>query len=71
MDFILETIESKVEFFEASDLRALERQIQEQIDNNKALLLDVHAVEHQATFNPLTNKMHYTASVLFKRKSAG
>ena len=68
MDLFLETIETKIEFFEAYDLKSLERQIETQIDNNKALLLDVRAVQHQATFDPIRNKMLYTAVVHFAKK---
>jgi len=68
MQFTLEQIETKVEFFEAYDLVTLERKIEEQIQNNKALLLDVQAVSHQTTYNPSLNKMLYTAVVHFKRK---
>ncbi|MUT66238.1 YrzA family protein [Paenibacillus sp. NEAU-GSW1] len=68
MSFRLDLIENKVEFFEANDLRSLEQQIDRQIENNKALLLDVASVQHQAAFNPNTGKMHYSAVVLFKVK---
>jgi hypothetical protein len=68
LDFILETIETKIEFFEAYDLKTLERKIEEQINNNKALLLNVHAVQHQVTFDPNAGKMLYTASVHFRVK---
>jgi hypothetical protein len=44
MDFILDKMETKIEFFQDVDLKNLERKIEEQINNNKALLLDVHAV---------------------------
>ena len=37
MDFILDRIENKIEFFQAYDLKTLEKKINEQIDNNKAL----------------------------------
>ncbi len=68
MEFRLDLIETKIEFFEAYDLKTLERQIDQQIEINKALLLDVHSVTHQATFNPLSEKMHYSAVVHFKAK---
>lgn len=68
MEFILDKIETKVEFFEAYDLKTLERQIEQQIDMNKALMLSVHSVQHQVTFNPVTNKMLYTALVHFTMK---
>lgn len=68
MDFRLDLIENKVEFFEAYDLRTLELRIDQQIENNKGLLLDVHAVNHHAVFNPNTGKMQYSAVVHFKAK---
>jgi hypothetical protein len=68
MDFILDKIENKVEFFEAYDLKALERKIEEQIDNNKALLLTVHTIQHQVVFDPNAGKMLYSAVVHFKTK---
>jgi hypothetical protein len=68
MDFILDKMESKIEFFEAYDLKTLERKLEEQINNNKALLLEVHSIQHQVTFDPNHNKMLYTALIHFKTK---
>ncbi|GLX68220.1 YrzA family protein [Paenibacillus glycanilyticus] len=68
MEFRLDLIEDKVEFFEASDLRTLELKIEQQIENNKALLLQVHQVQHHAAFNTITGKMLYSAVVHFKAK---
>ncbi|MDF2962078.1 MAG: hypothetical protein K0S39_3813 [Paenibacillus sp.] len=68
MDFILDKMETKVEFFEAYDLKTLEKNIEMQIDINKALLLEVHSVQHQVTFDPNRNKMLYTALVHYKVK---
>ncbi|MFD0713011.1 DUF2536 family protein [Paenibacillus sp. GCM10027626] len=68
MEFTLDKIETKVEFFEAYSLKALEEQIDRQIQNNKALLLDVHAIQHQSMFDPQREKMLYTAVVHFKLK---
>ncbi|WNQ10105.1 YrzA family protein [Paenibacillus aurantius] len=70
MDFLLDKLESKVEFFEAYDLKSLEKQIEEQIDKNKALLLDVRSVQHQVTFDPNRNRLLYTAVVHFQAKSS-
>ncbi|WP_248924678.1 YrzA family protein [Paenibacillus hamazuiensis] len=70
MGFILDKIDTKIELFEAYDLRTLERKLEEQIDNNKALQLDVHSVQHQVTFDPNAGKMLYTAVVHFKLKEA-
>lgn len=68
MELFLDAIDSKVELFEAYELKTLERQIEMQIENNKALLLDVKHVQHQATFDPVRNRMLYTAVVHFARK---
>jgi len=68
MGLILDKIESKIEFYEAFDLRTLEKKMAEQIENNKALMLDVHAVEHRVTFDPRNEKMLYTAMVHYKSK---
>ncbi|NMO94334.1 DUF2536 family protein [Paenibacillus lemnae] len=68
MDFSLSRIENKVEFFQSYDLKSLEQQIDSQIENNKALLLDVSAVQHQTVFDPNRSKVLYTAVVHFKAK---
>lgn len=69
MDFILDRMENKIEFFQGYDLRTMEKQIAEQINNNKALLLDVFAIQHQTTFDPNAGKMLYSAVVHFKAKA--
>jgi hypothetical protein len=66
MGFMLDKIENKIEFFEAYDLKSLEKQIDEQIENNKALLLQVFFISHHVVFHPLQNKMLYSAVVHFK-----
>ncbi|RIX59376.1 DUF2536 family protein [Paenibacillus nanensis] len=68
MEFKLDLIETKIEFFEASTIQALEERIEKAIETNKALMLDVHAVSHQVTFDPRSEKMRYTAAVHFKLK---
>lgn len=68
MEFSLDLLETKVEFFEASDLMTLETLIERAIEMNKALMLDVHAVSHQMAFNPRTEKPHYSAVVHFRIK---
>lgn len=68
MEFILDKMETKIEFFEAYDLKTLEKKIEERMDINKAILLDVHSVQHQVTYHPNMNKMLYTALVHFKAK---
>jgi hypothetical protein len=68
MEFRLDLIETKIEFFEAYDLKTLEQKIDQQIEINKALLLDVHSISHQAVFHPLAEKLLYSAVVHFKAK---
>ncbi|MFD0698818.1 YrzA family protein [Paenibacillus sp. GCM10027628] len=68
MEFRLDRIENKIEFFQAYDMKSLEQKIDEQIDNNKALLLDVFAIQHNVVFDPNVGKMLYSAVVHFKAK---
>jgi hypothetical protein len=68
VSFSFASMDTKIEFFEAYDLKTLEKKIDEQIENNKALLLDVFSLSHQVVFNPLQNKMLYSAVVHFKKK---
>ena len=68
MDFRLDRIENKIEFFQAYDLKTLEKKINEQIDNNKALLLGVTPIQHHTVFDPNAGKMLYSAVVHFKAK---
>ncbi|MFB0847233.1 YrzA family protein [Paenibacillus oleatilyticus] len=68
MSFTLDRIENKIEFFEAYDLKTLEVKIDAQIENNKALLLDVFSISHQVVFDPNAGKMLYSAVVHFKVK---
>lgn len=68
MNITLEKINDKIEFFQAYDMKKLEKQIEEQIENNKALMLVVYSVHHQVTFDPNTNMPLYTAVVHFKAK---
>ncbi|MFC0296165.1 YrzA family protein [Geobacillus jurassicus] len=63
----LDLIEDKIEFFEADDLRALEKKINEQIEHNKALLLSVYHVSHQMHITE-NGKRWYSAVVHFKAK---
>jgi hypothetical protein len=69
MDFKLDLIETKIEFFEAYDLKTLERKIDEQIENNRALLLDVYSINHHVVFDPNAGRMLYSAVVHFKAKA--
>lgn len=68
MAFSFEMIEDKIEFFEAASLAVLEKKINEQIDHNKALLLEVSSVSHQMCFAPDSKTPHYSAVVHFKLK---
>lgn len=68
MAFSFEMIEDKIEFFEAASLSMLERKINEQIDHNKALLLEVSHVSHQMCFDPDSKNPYYSAVVHFKLK---
>ncbi|MFB1080590.1 YrzA family protein [Jeotgalibacillus sp. JSM ZJ347] len=65
MGFELDLIKDKVEFFESQSLRELEKKIQQQIENNQAIMLRVHHVNHHTVFTP-EGKPYYTASVHFK-----
>ncbi len=64
MDFQLDFLKDKIEFFEASSLKELEQKIQKQIDHNQAILLTVHSVSHQTTV--IDERILYTAVVHFK-----
>lgn len=68
MEFKLERIHDKVECFEAYDIKTLERKIEEQIENNKVLMLEVHSVTHHVCFSPDSGRPLYTAIVHFKTK---
>ncbi|KIL75397.1 DUF2536 family protein [Bacillus badius] len=67
MQFHLDLIEDKVEFFEASSLAALEKKIAEKIEQNRAILLSVHSVTHQMQMDADGHK-HFSAVVHFKAK---
>jgi hypothetical protein len=65
MNFQLDMIEDKVEFYEAMDIKTLEKKINEQIEINKALLLRVHSVSHQMHVDE-NGRTFYSAVVHFK-----
>lgn len=67
MNLELKLIEDKIEFFEATDLKDLERKIAAQIEVNKDILLTVASVSHQMYVNDNGQK-YFTAVVHFKRK---
>ncbi|RST69480.1 DUF2536 family protein [Bacillus pumilus] len=64
MDFQLDFLKDKIEFFEASSLKEVEQKIQKQIEHNQAILLTVHSVSHQTTV--IDDRILYTAVVHFK-----
>jgi len=68
VSFTFEMLEDKVEFFEAPNLVSLEKKINEQIDNNKALMLEVHHISHQMVMDPESKRPYYSAVVHFKFK---
>ncbi|MEK3807857.1 DUF2536 family protein [Metabacillus sp. SLBN-84] len=65
--FKLEFIKDKVEFFESEKLSDLEKKISEQIEINKAILLEVHSVSHQMHVSE-EGRRFYSAAVHFKAK---
>lgn len=67
MDIQFDLIEDKIEFFEAADLKNLEKKIAAQIEINKAILLSVHSVSHQMQITE-SGQTYFTAVVHFKRK---
>ncbi|MEK4969172.1 DUF2536 family protein [Cytobacillus sp. FSL R7-0696] len=67
MNFQLDFIEDKVEFFEATKLDDLEKKINEQIETNKAIMLEVHHVAHLMHLDE-NGKRFYSAVVHFKLK---
>lgn len=68
MNFQLDFIKDKIEFFEGEDLKALEKKINEQIESNKAILLEVHSVSHQMHVTE-HGRRFYSAAVHFKAKA--
>jgi Protein of unknown function (DUF2536) len=67
MNFQFELIEDKIEFFEAADLKSLQKKIESQIEVNRAILLGVHSVTHQMHVNE-NGQTYFTAVVHFKKK---
>jgi hypothetical protein len=68
VQFKLEVLEDKIEFFEANDLKTLEKQINEKIEQNKAIMLEVHHVSHQMSIDYEHGRKYYSAVVHFKLK---
>ena len=67
MNISFDIIEDKVEFFEETSLKELERKINAQIEVNKTILLGVHSVSHQMHVTEDGRKL-YSAVVHFKQK---
>ncbi|WP_413308600.1 DUF2536 family protein [Bacillus sp. 1P10SD] len=67
MNFQFDLIEDKVEFFEATNLKTLQKKIESQIDENRAIMLGVHSVSHQMHVNE-NGQTYFTAVVHFKKK---
>ena len=65
MNFQFELIQDKVEFFEATNIKTLEKKINDQIEVNKAILLTVHSVTHQMHIDE-NGRTFYSAVVHFK-----
>lgn len=68
MEFRIDLIDTKIECYEAYDIRSLEAQIEKAVEINKGLMLDVQAVSHQTSFDPRKEKMLYSAIVHFRIK---
>ncbi|WP_335869273.1 DUF2536 family protein [Bacillus sp. 2205SS5-2] len=66
MELNLDLFQDKIEFFEDTNLKDLERKINEQIQHNKAILLEVHSVSHQVALN-IDGQPLYSAVVHFKQ----
>lgn len=67
MSIHLDLIEDKIEFVEATNLKTLEKRVNEKVDLNKAIMLSVHSVSHQMHVNQ-DGLTLYTAVIHFKLK---
>lgn len=67
MNFQIEVIEDKIEFYDGHDLKLLEQKINEQVEINKAILLTVHSVSHTMHVDE-NGRPYYSAVVHFKYK---
>ncbi|AZB43711.1 DUF2536 family protein [Bacillus sp. FJAT-42376] len=67
MNFQLDYLKDKVEFFEAQSVKELETKIAEQIVHNKAIMMEVHSVSHQMHVLE-DGRRFYSAVVHFKAK---
>lgn len=68
MDFKLASLDDKIEFFEAYSITDLEKKINEKVDQNQAILLEVHHVSHHVHLEQKTERPVYSAVVHFKAK---
>jgi len=68
MSFQIDILKDKIEFYEASTLKELERNIQIQIEHNQAILLRVHSVSHQIVIND-KGRPFYSAVVHYRAHS--
>ncbi|AST92670.1 MULTISPECIES: DUF2536 family protein [Sutcliffiella] len=67
MNLDFQLLEDKIEFFEAANIKELQKKIDEQIEHNRAILLAVHSVSHQMHVTE-EGKTFYSAVVHFKLK---
>lgn len=67
MNFQFELIEDKIEFFEGQNIKELEKKINEKVEQNKAIMLQVHSVSHQMHVDE-NGRSYYSAVVHFKLK---
>jgi hypothetical protein len=65
MNFQLDIIKDKIELFEATTIKELEKKINDQIVHNQAILLTVHSVSHQMHVTE-EGQRFYSAVVHFK-----
>ncbi|WLR49945.1 YrzA family protein [Bacillus tianshenii] len=68
MQIKLDRIEDKIEFFEAGTLKELEKKVNEKVEQNQAILLQVHSVSHQSHVDYESGRTYFTAVVHFKAK---
>ncbi|MBB5174023.1 DUF2536 family protein [Texcoconibacillus texcoconensis] len=59
-------LKDKVECFEAPSMNELEKQIEDKISDNEAIMLRVHHVSHHVAIDPQSGQRLYTAVVHFR-----
>ncbi|GIN85395.1 hypothetical protein J6TS2_17810 [Heyndrickxia sporothermodurans] len=67
MKLQFDLLEDKIEFFEALDIKEMEKKINEKIEDNKAIMLQVHSISHQMHVDE-NGRTFYSAVVHFKLK---